>query len=235
MNADLAVGGLVSCIVPVFNARPYVAAAIESVFSQTYGALEIVAVDDGSCDGSVEYLLQAYGNRMTLILQDHGGMAAARNRALRSAKGEYVSFIDADDLWPAERLECLVAVLKQEAGLSACFGGARNFWDDPDLERRDMESSGEIWADRLRNTVTAGLFRRCVFDRIGMFDERYRNCSEHEWLMRLKDAGCLIGHVDAVLYLRRVHHSNLSRGKKIDGEMAQIVAERLIRMRRREG
>lgn len=234
-DRDVAARGRVGCIIPAFNAREHIDAALQSIFAQTYRAFEIVVVDDGSSDETGEYLRAAYGERLILIEQTPSGVATARNRGLDQTRSEFVSFLDADDLWPPYRLALLVEALREHDGWSGCFATSRNFWDDPRLEARDMEADNSLSDPTYRNTVTAGLFRRSVFERVGIFDERFRDCSEHEWLIRAKDAGCAFGRIEETLYLRRIHEMNRSRGKKIESEMAQIVVEHMKRVRDKKG
>lgn len=100
----------VSVVIPVYNAAAYVAAAVQSALAQTYANMEIIVVDDGSTDDTA-VILATYGDRIRYIYQDNQERAAARNRGLAEARGEYVAFLDADDLWVPMKLERQVAIL----------------------------------------------------------------------------------------------------------------------------
>ncbi len=108
---------LVTVILPVYNREPLVARAIESVLAQSYRPLELIVVDDGSTDGT-RAVLESFGDRITILDQSHGGAYAARNLALRHARGELVAFIDSDDIWLPHRLSVQVPLMSRgETGL----------------------------------------------------------------------------------------------------------------------
>ncbi len=114
---------LVTVILPVYNRANSVARAISSVLSQTYRSFEIIVVDDGSTDGTGEVLTR-FASEITVLQQEHAGPYAARNLALRAARGELVAFIDSDDVWLPERLAKQVPLFNRpEVGL--VFGNAR--------------------------------------------------------------------------------------------------------------
>src|SRR5215475_2242760 len=94
---------LISCIVPVYNGEKYLAEAIETIVQQSYRPLEIIIADDGSTDGTAK-VAERYSNLLRYLRQDNAGTAAARNLGLSAAVGEFVAFLDADDLWHPEKL-----------------------------------------------------------------------------------------------------------------------------------
>jgi glycosyltransferase involved in cell wall biosynthesis len=112
---------LVSVIVPAYNGRDSVCRAIDSALGQTYPACEIIVVDDGSTDSSLE-LLRAYGDRIHLVQQEHSGVSIARNTGLSAAKGEYVAFLDCDDTWIPEKLQLQVELLNKYPSAGLTFG-----------------------------------------------------------------------------------------------------------------
>src|SRR5690349_2600271 len=93
---------LVSVVIPVFDGEAYLAAAIESALAKTYARVEVIVVDDGSTDGSASVAAR-YDVR--LVRQSNRGVSAACNAGVEAARGELIAFLDADDLWPPERLE----------------------------------------------------------------------------------------------------------------------------------
>jgi glycosyltransferase involved in cell wall biosynthesis len=113
---------LVSVILPVYNRAGWVARAICSVLSQTYQHFELLVIDDGSTDGTPQ-VLQSFGSHITILKQSHAGAEAARNLGLEHARGEFVAFIDSDDLWYADRLSSQLPLFSRaEVGL--VFGNA---------------------------------------------------------------------------------------------------------------
>ena len=114
---------LVSVIVPVYNVRPYLAEALDSVLRQTYGNLEVVVVDDGSTDGSGE-LCDDYASRdgrIVVVHQENGGLSAARNAGIDLAHGDAIAFLDSDDAFDESYVELLVAAMvREQVDVSAC-------------------------------------------------------------------------------------------------------------------
>lgn len=108
--------GLVSIITPMYNAKQYIEATMESVIAQTYENWEMLIVDDGSTDGS-DSLVEKYqkkDKRIRYIYQDNEGVSAARNRGIMDARGEFLAFLDSDDLWYPKKLEKQVALMREK-------------------------------------------------------------------------------------------------------------------------
>ena len=117
MNKDMGIVGLVSIIIPVFNACSYLVEALDSAVYQTYKNIEIILIDDGSTDGS-SIICDEYAdrdNRVRVVHQDNRGLSAARNAGLEMMVGDAVAFLDSDDTWVPEKLEKQI--------LKAQFGG----------------------------------------------------------------------------------------------------------------
>ncbi len=102
----------VSVILPTFNRAHLICEAIDSILNQTYRDFEIIVVDDGSTDNTTE-VLQRYSDRITYIKQENKGPGDARNRGIAEAKGEYIAFLDSDDIWFKDKLELQVAVMEK--------------------------------------------------------------------------------------------------------------------------
>src|SRR5690242_5160744 len=95
----------VSIVIPVYGAEQYVSAAVQSAIKQTYKNLEILIIDDGSPDKSIEICQQFTDSRIKIIRQKNRGLPGARNTGIRHAQGEYIGFLDADDIWLPEKIE----------------------------------------------------------------------------------------------------------------------------------
>ena len=156
---------LISCIVPVFNGERYLRETLESIFTQTYRPLEVIVADDGSTDGTAESVAR-YGDRIEYLKQENAGASAARNLGLEAARGEFIAFLDADDLWHAEKLQRQMACFQASADLELCITYVQNFWIP------EMAVEAEKYRDHRLSKPTPGyllpalLARRSAFDRI---------------------------------------------------------------------
>jgi glycosyltransferase involved in cell wall biosynthesis len=187
----------VSVIVPLWNAQPFLPAALESVFSQTFRGWELVLVDDGSTDGSAE-LAGAYAARTperVRYLQHpdrgHRGVAASRNLGVRHARGRYVAFLDADDVWFPAKLERQLMILEAEPRAAMIDSPAQvwHSWSEtPEDRERDyvvnpfsdpgLVAPPALLLHQLANapdlpTLSTVLIRREALDRVGGFDESF--------------------------------------------------------------
>src|SRR5207249_11176371 len=103
---------MVSVVIATYNCRRYVGEAVESALAQSYQPIEVIVVDDGSTDGTAEEL-RPFKDRIRYLVQANQGPAAARNHGIRAARGEYVAFLDADDLWAPSKIEKQVAAMEK--------------------------------------------------------------------------------------------------------------------------
>jgi glycosyltransferase involved in cell wall biosynthesis len=167
-------GPLVSVIMPVYNRAGWVARAVESVLTQTHRRVELLAVDDGSTDGTPR-VLEGFGPRVRVLRQTHAGTEAARNLGLRHACGPFVAFIDSDDVWHADRLS-LQLPLFDRAEVGLVFGNAALL----DYRRRPPRRLRRTFFDNVRpsrgralEAFARGCFVPCssVLARRRCFDE----------------------------------------------------------------
>ncbi len=222
---------LISCIVPVFNGERYLAEALDSILAQTWRPLEVIVVDDGSTDGSAAVVAK-YGAEVSYIHQANAGPAAARNRGLDAALGEFIAFLDADDLWHKEKLARQMARFEARPELDLCSAHVENFWS-PDVKReKDRPSDGGL-AKTQPGVTQAIVARRALFDKIGPFDAALMYRDAMEWFSRAVDAGAVMETLPDVLVFRRIHRDNLSwrRGDDDRDELLRSVKTILDRRR----
>jgi glycosyltransferase involved in cell wall biosynthesis len=201
---------IVSVVVPALNAARFLAEALASIVRQRYEPLEIVVIDDGSSDGTAE-VARTFHGRPVVIEQPNRGPAAARNRGIAAAKGELIAFLDADDLWPDGKLALQVPRLTEDALLDVILGRIRYVaLDDRTLEGIRFDEPGGV----LTNVnLGAGVFRRSVFDRVGLFDESLRFSEDQDWFLRARESGVGIAVLGEVTLCYRLHAGNMTRGK----------------------
>jgi len=222
---------LVSCILPAYNAERWIAESLRSVFAQTYRPLEAIVVDDGSTDHTAE-VVATFGEEVIGLKQPNAGPAVALNRGIRASRGEFLAFLDADDLWPPTKLELQVARLRERPELAACYGLVQNFWDESVKIEEDTLRGHRIM-DPLPGLVTGTLLaRRSTFGRVGLFENR-RHAYALEWALRLRDADLAHEILPEVLLLRRYHDANMSRAGGADSrEQVLDLLKRSIDARR---
>jgi glycosyltransferase involved in cell wall biosynthesis len=224
---------LVSIIIPAFNERDWICDAIDSALAQTHPACEIVVVDDGSTDGTADVVRARYGPTVGCIRQPNSGLPAARNAGLRSAKGEYVQFLDADDLLLPTKVALHVAVLEQDPGCGVVysdFAFTAGAGEDPVAPSGygDRHRSGLMLNDLIADNfivVHSALSRTDIVRDAGGFDERLGACEDYDLWLRLAAAGCVFRHTaDALVVYRRRPMSMSSAPARQVAATIEVVA-----------
>jgi glycosyltransferase involved in cell wall biosynthesis len=222
---------LVSVVMPVYEGARHLTEAIESVLAQTYRPLELIVVDDGSTDDSVD-VARRFTPTVRLLTQDHGGCGSARNQGARVAQGEYLAFCDADDRLPPDRLDRQLAGFTSTPRIDAVFGEMEEFLS-PGL---DEGTASVLRAPRTRRAVRmliTMLLRTDSFWLVGPFATDLGRGIDLDWLARADDRGLRIGRCDGVVTYRRLHAGNTGfrrRGHEED----YVRAARLAIARRRQ-
>jgi len=224
----------VSCIIPAFNAEPFVRQAIDSALGQTLAPCEVIVVDDESTDGTAA-TVAALPPPVRLLRQAHAGHRAARNLAVAAATGELLAFLDADDIWEPDKIERQVALLRSSPPATAVFAHAQNFWSG------GLEAQGE----RLRNEWIAQPFAalfpstmlvpRALFVDVGGFDVTGTHGEVADWLERAKAAGTTVVVHPATLVRRRIHPTNMSRSATSRDDFLSQLQRQLAAKRRAGG
>lgn len=199
---------LVSSIVPMYNSPlPYIREAVDSIAAQTYPNQEIILVDDGSTNDSPVSV--ASWENVRLISQLNKGDGAARNYGIREAGGEFLAFLDSDDVWAPSKIEKQMKFLLDDPALGFVLCRVEVFYEG--------DSADKPWATEKAKTEKHGAFfpsallaRRQVFEQIGFFDEKYHIGADPDWFLRAQDAGIRHKIVEEPLLKRRIHGSNLS-------------------------
>ena len=228
---------LISCIIPVFNGERYLGEALDSIVAQTYRPLEIIVADDGSTDGTAE-VATSYGERITYLRQSNQGAATAKNMGLSAAQGEFIAFLDADDLWHPEKLARQMARLKERPEVDLCFTRYQDFWI-PELAEEEKRYQGHPLSQPASAwSICTLLTHRSVFGRFGRFDDGLRGPENMIWSLRAAGQGAVIEVLPDVLMYRRIHQHNHSRSREwafSDGFFLILRAWRDYQRRRRDG
>ena len=221
---------LVSCIIPVFNGERYLAETLDSIFAQTHRPLEVIVADDGSTDRSVQ-VARGCGQPLTYLRQANAGHAAARNLGLSVATGDYVAFLDADDLWYPEKLARQLERFGARPELGVVFTHLQNFWS-PDADP-SLRPGEEAFRPVPGYTSVSMLARRDAFARVGLLDVALRHGNDREWFLRAAEGGVVMEMMPEALVRRRLHTSNRSAalGGNSRAEYLRIIKASLDRRR----
>jgi len=214
----------ISVIIPAYNSAKSLCEAVDSVLAQTYPVHEIIVVDDGSTDNTKE-IVTRYARRTTrdvqYIYQANKGPAAARNAGLRVAKGDYIAFLDSDDLWLPEKIEKEMALFKgSNYGMVYC--DMSHVVDGKPVYKSYLKEkgyrffgSGDLYNGLLNENfifTPTVIIKTEVLKQIGYFDENYRICEDYKmWLSIARNHS--IGYLDEPLVIRRRVESNITKDK----------------------
>lgn len=226
-------GPLISVIIPCYNSAEFIGETLDSVFAQTFTRYEVILINDGSPDTEeLESVLRRYPANLRYLKQENRGAAAARNTGLRAARGEFVAFLDADDIWLPEFLEKQMEMLERsEADFVFC--DALLVGDTPLAGRTFMQmqpSRGEVTPENLLwNKVTVltstVVSRKAPILEVGLFDEAVRRGHDFDLWLRLAKHRIRFEYHDEVLAHHRIVESGLSGGTISQLERTLAVLE----------
>lgn len=198
---------LISVIIPVYNGAEFLADAIRSVRAQGYTPLELIVVDDGSTDQTSQ-VVQALGADIRYLYQPNQGPAAARNHGLALAQGELIAFLDADDLWPADKLAHQAACLAAEEQ-------AQVVWGNTQICPYQADGAPTTSVPNRVPLLGSLLCRRAVFQQVGLFEPTLRLGEDIDWLRRLVAAGVVVQYSPHLALLYRMRPGSLTYGRPL--------------------
>jgi len=227
----------ISVVMACYNGARYVGDAVSSVRNQSFAALELIVVDDGSSDDSPAIVAEhaAADGRVRLVRQENEGPYRARNRGVRSATGEYVAFLDADDWWAPDTLEKLHDVLESrpDAAIAYCgwqnvglAGGRGEPYVPPDYEAEDKVATflraAAPWP------IHAALTRRRVFESHGGFDLQWRTCMDYDLWLRIASAHPIVLVPEVLAYYRHHDTGQITSTQWVQACNSWLVKKRFI-------
>ena len=220
----------VSVIIPAYNHGKYVSEALQSAFSQTFSNLEVLVVNDGSTDDTAEILRPLVeAGKIRYFAQENRGQAAARNRGLSEARGEFIAFLDDDDRWPPDKLAWQVAHLNENPGLAAVAGTAEVV-DETGRPLRRTSCVGKITFENLfeaSQMLSPGqcLFRSRCLNAVGGFDPAMGDADDWDLYFRLARSW-QFDMLDRISLYYRKHQGNASRNPSRMLRSSVAVVER---------
>jgi len=211
---------LISVIIPTYNRAWAIKEAIDSVLAQEYNRFEIIVVDDGSTDDT-QHILEAYTKDITIIHQRNKGVSAARNRGVDFASGQWIAFLDSDDLWLPEKLAVQVEFFNTRPDALICQ--TEEIWIRNGVRvnpgRRHQKPSGMIFEPSLELCLvspSAVMIRRELFGEVGLFDESLPACEDYDLWLRVS-CSYPVHLIDTPLIIKHGGHADqLSRSPGLD-------------------
>jgi len=229
---------LVSILIPCYNAEKWIVQTLQSALAQTWNPTEIIVVDDGSTDSSLE-LISAFGPRgVRIISQEHQNASAARNRALREALGDYVQFLDADDLLASDKIEIQVNDLLK-AGSNYVASGPWGYFRGSTAQTRfirkphwknmaPVEFLTEMWEHGGMMAPNSWLIPRPMIERAGPWNEALTHSDDAEYFCRILLSSNGVRFCEnAKAYYRKGHNHRLSAMNSIEKIRSRETAIRL--------
>ena len=201
-----------SVVIPTYNRASLLPKTLDSVFAQTFKNYEVIVVDDGSTDTTQDYL-KSLENRITVLMQPNRGPGAARNLGAQYAKGNYLAFLDSDDLWFPWTLQVYAEVVRSENCPSFVAGKPHRFWNESELEKLgqgairteefpDYLASGKEWRWW---GVSSFVLRRETFMAVGGFTDEHVNGEDADLALRLGVAPGFVQITNPVTFAYREH------------------------------
>ena len=219
---------LVTVVMPVWNGARFVAEAVDNVLSQNYPSLEIIVVDDGSTDDTAD-AVRKLPTDVRYFRQENSGPAAARNRGIRDSSGDLIAFLDVDDLWSEDHLQLLVRELMERPELDLVRGHAQLMTWVPARDTYVYTGNPE---EAFPYYIGAGVYRKRVFDRVGLFDRTLRFGEDTDWYTRAQEKGARMERLDLVTLLVRRHGENMTEDRReIELSMLRVFKKALDRKR----
>ncbi|MFN7999123.1 MAG: glycosyltransferase family A protein [Bryobacteraceae bacterium] len=210
---------LVSVVIPAWNRAAFLGEAIASALGQEGGTVEVIVVDDGSSDETAE-VAERFGEPVRVLRQAHAGIGAARNRGVAAARGEWLAFLDADDVWPPGKLRLQRAALDADSTLDMVFGHA--------VEFNGVNEDSPPTPALLPGT---SLIRMASFRLVGPFREDLRVGEFIDWMARARELAVNFAVLDSVCLRRRLHETNTGRISTNRADYVKVVRAALQRKR----
>ncbi len=222
-------GDSVSVVMAAFNAASYITQAIESIVEHNGSNVRVIVVNDGSTD-ETPARVRAFGERVTFLEQENKGIYAAQNRGIRVANGDWLTFLDADDVWAPGYLEKLMSAFIIDPDLNIVFGHSLNFYS-PETDEA-FRARVNCPPDPMPGMGTSTmLIRRSDFMRVGLFDPAWNFGSYVEWISRARAIGLREHTISDVVLYRRLHPHNSGLRQNSQREYARVLGEIIKRKR----
>ncbi|WP_009632266.1 glycosyltransferase [Synechocystis sp. PCC 7509] len=222
---------LVSVIIPAFNSEKTIQETIESVLNQTWKNLELIVVNDGSQDATLDVIASIKDPRLTVLSYPNSGVSASRNRGISQAKGEFISFLDADDLWTLDKLETQLKALQDNPQAGVAYSWTDHIDDNSKLLRAGAHYiiNGDVYAELLKSNFVANgsniLVRAQALREIGGFNQSFTPAEDWDMYLRLASRYHFVAVPSAQILYRIISTSASSNVFKMEAVSLQIIEQ----------
>lgn len=224
----------ISVVIPAYNAERTILSTIKSIQQQTFKDLEIVVINDGSSDRTLGLLATVSDKRLKVYSYSNAGLPASRNRGIARSEGEYISFIDADDMWTKDKLEKQLAALQANPKAGVAYS-----WTIAMVEAEDNPKSvsfvsggkpnftGNIYPQLLLNNFIGSgsniLIRRTAINSVGEFDSSFKSCEDWDYYLRLAAKFHFVLVPEYQIIYRKALGSMTSQGSIMEREGLRVI------------
>ncbi len=235
----MSISPLVSIIIPAYNASRWISETLNSVLEQDYENIEILVVNDGSTDDT-ESIVLSFGNKVKCLNKQNGGQSSARNFGINAAMGEYIAFIDSDDLWVKNKLKLQIELL-ETTGLKWIYSDGIAFESNTKNElfkfsEKSKQYEGNILVELFNSCfipMPTLVVHRSIFSIVGLFNEKEEMRNREDWEMWLRIAAVYpIALIRLPLAFYRVHNYSVTGSESINQRMEGnilVIKEAAIR------
>lgn len=221
---------LISVIIPFYNSASFIKEAIESILNQNFDQLEIIAVDDGSTDNSIEVVKSIKDPRIKIFQQANSGASVARNHGVTKANGKYICFLDADDIWTSNKLRLQLNEIEKNTEAIMLFGHVKEFYDESILNRNTIRVDEKTFIGY--SPITLFISKK-DFLKVGEFQGKWKVAEFIDWYDRAKASGLKETILPEILAYRRIHFKNVDRLERPDvKQYVGVLWESLERRRK---
>jgi glycosyltransferase involved in cell wall biosynthesis len=194
----------ITVITPVFNSEKYIEQTIQSIYNQNYFPLQIIVVDDGSYDNTAK-IVQSHSN-ILYFYQENSGPAAARNLALKYATGEFITFLDSDDLWNENALHQLSSFLQENKDVDIVEGKLQEV-----VSNHNLNDIVQISEPYYMSNFGSCMIRKAVFDIVGNYNSQLKYAEDIDWFTRAWENNIHKLRVPETILYYRKHQDNLTK------------------------
>ncbi len=218
----------VSVIIPAYNAMKFLPITLDGVLKQTFQDFEVIIVDDGSSDSIKEWSKSIEDQRVVFISQDNQGPAAARNRGIRQAKGEFLAFLDADDLWFNTKLEKQVKILENNPNIGLVYTWLGSIDGLGNIRGKIIKNNleGDVWKTLIEHNIiecgSTPMVRYSCFEKVGNFDPQLAYAQDWDMWLRIASE-YRFKVIPEVLVYYRIHPNNRSKNWQIMEPSYEII------------